>query len=320
MYNLSVLDDLLYSMRFFSVQPHAIQEFVGFGDMHGIAIDYQSIGYQYLKSALKTDKKWFAESFGEPDQHMPPEEYFSHIRETAIARYCWKEFSEFTDLRTPADQLKRGMREWLRQQAKFYVRWQKIAEAETEIRKERAAKRKESLGRALEATKAPFVVADIETTGLKASQHEITEIAAVIVEPDGTVAAEFSSLLRTSNPIPMEITQLTGIDDRMVRKYGGEPATVLKDFLSFISDRPVFFHHAPFDKSFLNSAFLANDLEMNNEIFDTLHLARKAWPSLGKYRLESLARYLNAQPPEHRALADVRTTLAVLLASRQRLS
>lgn len=49
-------------------------------------------------------------------------------------------------------------------------------------------------------------------------------------------------------------------------------------------------------------------------------LARQAWPELPSHKLNVLARHLGASEPTHRALADVRTTVAVALAARARLA
>jgi DNA polymerase-3 subunit epsilon len=50
-----------------------------------------------------------------------------------------------------------------------------------------------------------------------------------------------------------------------------------------------------------------------------LSLARVAWPALGSYKLGVLAEHVGAPAPTHRGLADVRATLAVLLAARTQL-
>lgn len=50
---------------------------------------------------------------------------------------------------------------------------------------------------------------------------------------------------------------------------------------------------------------------------DTLPLAKQAWPSLGTYKLATLAQHVGAAVPTHRALVDAKALLAVLLAARQ---
>ncbi|MCC5613008.1 3'-5' exonuclease [Nostoc sp. CHAB 5834] len=97
-------------------------------------------------------------------------------------------------------------------------------------------------------------------------------------------------------------------------------AEALDRFLQFIGDRPVFFHNAPFDKSFLIKSAALTGRKILNPVHDTLPLARKAWPELGGYLLKALASHVGAPEPSHRALSDSRSTLAVLLAARAKLN
>ena len=65
------------------------------------------------------------------------------------------------------------------------------------------------------------VLLDVETTGLNTAQDEIIELAMVKFDylPDDRIAGVtdvFSSFNEPSNPIPNEITELTGITDEMV--------------------------------------------------------------------------------------------------------
>jgi DNA polymerase III subunit epsilon len=90
----------------------------------------------------------------------------------------------------------------------------------------------------------------------------------------------------------------------------------MRAFLAFVESRPVFFHNAPFDQGFMKSAGTEARLKFANPVHDTLLLARAAWPSLGTYKLVALAEHIGATAPTHRALADAKAALAVLLAAR----
>ncbi|MGH7180951.1 MAG: 3'-5' exonuclease, partial [Nitrospiraceae bacterium] len=145
---------------------------------------------------------------------------------------------------------------------------------------------------------------------------EVLELAAVLIEPDGLVTSEFSMLVKTQSPVPADITRLTGITQAEVDANGQPLTNALEAFLRHIGDRPIFFHNAPFDQAFLSAACAKTKLSLKNPVHDTLPLARHAWPSLGKYKLATLAQHVGAKVPNHRALGDARVTLAVLLAIR----
>ena len=319
LYGLAVLIDFERSLRVKIGHYEMPSVYVALEDLRNMPIDYQKIGFESLRSPLKTDRKWFIENFGEPMQHIAAEDYFSSIRQLAISRSCWKSFSQEHSLKGSAEDINASMSRWITEKVAFEIKWEKIAIAESEQRVARAPRKRTSVKKSIEATRIPFVVADLETTGLSANQHEITEVAAILVNPDGTVTSEFSSLVKTDNLVPTRITELTGIDDKMLRKKGRHLKPVLEEFLSHTADRPIFFHNAPFDQGFLNAACEAHGLRMQNEIYDTLPLARKAWPSLGQYKLGTLAEFLELEQPGHRALQDARAALSVLLASRDTL-
>lgn len=319
MYGLAVLIDLESSLNANIKHHESSSVFVPLKDLQNIPIDYQKIGYEFLKSPLQTDCKWFVENFGEPMDHMSIEDYFSQIRRIAISRGFWKRFSTEHSLKGTAAEINALMSQWLRKEAASDIKWEKIAITEVKQHTVTTQKKTVPVEKAIKATQVPFVVADLETTGLNANQHEITEIGAILVDPDGTITSEFSSLIKINNSIPSRITELTGIDDNLVRAEGRNLKEVLEEFLGHTKGRPIFFHYAPFDQSFLNAACEAYGLKLENEIYDTLPIARKAWPSLGQYKLSTLAEFLELDQPNHRALQDARATLSVLLASRDTL-
>ena len=60
-----------------------------------------------------------------------------------------------------------------------------------------------------------FSIIDIETTGGNSKQDKITEIA-IYVHDGHKVIDEYQTLVNPERPIPYFISQLTGIDDKMV--------------------------------------------------------------------------------------------------------
>jgi len=93
---------------------------------------------------------------------------------------------------------------------------------------------------------------DLETTGLDPTKDEIIEIAMVpfTYALDGRIfeiKEPFQRLRQPSNPIPPEITKITGIDDAMVEGQVIDPAEVA----AFLAPANlVLAHNAAFDRRF----------------------------------------------------------------------
>ncbi len=96
------------------------------------------------------------------------------------------------------------------------------------------------------------VLLDVETTGLDAKTDEVIELGMVKFAycPDGRVAHvidSFGSLNEPANPIPAEITALTGITNDMVAGKRIDATAVS----SFVSDANIVIaHNANFDRKF----------------------------------------------------------------------
>ncbi|PND29879.1 DNA polymerase III subunit epsilon [Achromobacter pulmonis] len=178
-----------------------------------------------------------------------------------------------------------------------------------------AGRKAEALNDALQALRGPFIVADLETTGLSTATCEILEFAAVRVGAAGALEREYTQVVRTRGPVPSFITRLTGITQAEVDRHGVPVTQAFSSFLDFVEDLPVFFHNASFDRRFLGAAADQTGMPFSNPTHCTLALARRAWPELPSHKLEILARHVGASNPTHRALADVRTTVAVALAA-----
>src|SRR5688572_22493691 len=86
----------------------------------------------------------------------------------------------------------------------------------------------------------PVVYVDIETTGGSARNSRVLEVAAIRVEPDGSVR-EFSSLLDPETYIPSNITSITGITSSDI--IGAPKFTDIADELADILSGAVFIAH-----------------------------------------------------------------------------
>ena len=192
----------------------------------------------------------------------------------------------------------------------------KRSQSRASARRARERRQVATLSQAWAATAGTFIVADLETTGLSA-QDEILEFAAVRVSGDGTVLAEFSTLVRIRQSVPALITELTGITQADVRRLGVPLPQALAAFLEFVGAHPVFFHNASFDHRFIQDAVRRHEQSFENRVLCTLKVARALWPELKSHKLAILARHVGVQAPTHRGLDDVKVTLAVLLAGRE---
>jgi DNA polymerase-3 subunit epsilon len=315
LYGACVAADLAKSVAFEGTQPHYMARFVDSGDLQPIKLEYGSMGYQCIESLSKTDVKWLIEAFGEPAEHQSFDALWPTVRRNAIARYCWKELRSKNDACKSLGLPRQSMQEWLNELVKRNIGYQQEGQERAAAREAYLDEQAAVLDAAWVATRQPFVVADLETTGLNAESDDVLEFAAIRVAPDGTVTGEFSTLVRVAK-LPAEITRLTGITPELVYRDGLPLTEAMKSFGEFVGALPMFFHNAPFDQGFLKKAGAQAKVRLVNPIHDTLPLARQAWPSLGTYRLATLAEHVGAPAPKHRALADTRAALAVLLAAR----
>jgi DNA polymerase III subunit epsilon len=102
-----------------------------------------------------------------------------------------------------------------------------------------------------QSTKTGILV-DVETTGLDQQKDEVIELGMVKFDylPDGRIAGPrgiFSSFNEPSEPIPLEVTALTGITNEMVAGHRIDEAAVS----SFVDDAVIVIaHNASFDRKF----------------------------------------------------------------------
>jgi DNA polymerase III epsilon subunit-like protein len=315
LYGACLATDMAKSVAFEGTQPHHMVRFVDINELEAVKLDYGAMGYQCIESLTKTDVKWLVEGFGEPAEHQSFDSMWPNIRLNAIARYCWKELHSKNDACKSLGLPRQSMQEWLNELVARNIGYHKEWQERVAARQELLTELKTVLDAAWLATRQPFVVADLETTGLNAETDEVLELAAVRVAPDGTVSSEFVALIKVSQ-VPSGIALLTGITRELVDREGQPLAVAMTSFAKFVATDPIFFHNAPFDQGFLRKAAVQAKVKLANQLHDTLPLARQVWPSLGTYKLAALAEHVGIPAPNHRALADARVALAVLLAAR----
>lgn len=164
-----------------------------------------------------------------------------------------------------------------------------------------------------------FSVTDIETTGQKPEDSEIIEVATIKVK-NGEIKEEFCSYIKPVFPIPLYITQMTGIKNEDV-KDAQRVGVVLQEWLKFISGSDYFCaHNVMFDYDFIYKYLVACNLKLDilNKLnfFCTVKTARILYPDLASRKLEDLIKHFKIPVEKrHRALDDALATAKILLIS-----
>lgn len=151
-----------------------------------------------------------------------------------------------------------------------------------------------------------FVAFDTETTGLNTENCRIIEIGAVRFDQNGIIDT-FNSLINPDQEIPLNITEITNINNQMV-KDSPKIYQVLPKFLDFLTDSIVIGHNIQFDLRFLEAECLRNNFPViKNTVIDTLQFSRWALPELKKYKQSIIADYFGVNiEAAHRAYDDAR--------------
>lgn len=168
----------------------------------------------------------------------------------------------------------------------------------------------------------PFTVFDFETTGMSPVRDRVVELAALRIDADGKETS-FHSLINPGRAIPAAVTNIHHITDAMVAEAPHFSA-VAKAFLEFADESTLVAHNAIFDLGFLQESLARSGLPLwRGKTLDSLKLAKRCFPDLASYRLQSL-RYelrLDDEPGNdqaHRAGADVFWTRQVLKLALER--
>jgi len=154
-----------------------------------------------------------------------------------------------------------------------------------------------------------FTIIDIETTGLSKHSDKITEIAAVKVE-NGKITHSFQSLVNPETQIPRFITNLTGINNEMV-KDAPTIQQILPYFVEFLGQDVFVAHNATFDFGFLNhNCQIHHNHQLENPTLCTRKLANRLLPNLPRKRLQDLCNHFEIENESaHRAMGDVKATV-----------
>ena len=163
-----------------------------------------------------------------------------------------------------------------------------------------------------------YIVLDTETTGLDPDNgHKIIEIGCIEILNRNITNNTFHKYINPNREIDVEASKVHGLTNNILKD---KPLfeEIYLEFREYISDSPIIIHNAPFDIGFLkkecSTTSLSNEF-LNNEIIDSLKLARKISPGK-KNTLDALCeRYSvdNSDRTLHGALLDAKLLAYVYL-------
>ncbi|NFO09897.1 PolC-type DNA polymerase III [Clostridium botulinum] len=163
-----------------------------------------------------------------------------------------------------------------------------------------------------------FVVFDLETTGFSPINDKIIEIGAVKIK-SGEIIDKFSCFVNPKRDIPYKITQLTSIDNNMV-KDADVIENILPKFMEFCEGTVVVAHNAAFDTGFIKKNCRNLNINFDLPILDTVTLCRFLYPELKKVKLNIVAKFLGISlENHHRAVDDAKATADILLKSFEKI-
>ena len=149
-----------------------------------------------------------------------------------------------------------------------------------------------------------FVAVDVETTGVRPVSQRVIEIGAVRFR-DGVETGRFSTLVNPGRNVPKAITELTGIHDGDLTD---QPAfeLIADDLVAFIGASVIAGHNVGFDLGFLDAELKRSGRQgLANERIDTVGLATRLLPGVGKPSLDRVARAVGlVGRDKHRAVVD----------------
>jgi DNA polymerase-3 subunit epsilon len=151
------------------------------------------------------------------------------------------------------------------------------------------------------------VVLDTETTGISVKEgHRIVEIGCIELDNLIPTKNRFHCYLNPERKVSEKALEVHGYTDEFLskqKKFGD----VGDQFLAFIKDKRLIIHNAEFDLGHLNNELsIFGKKKINNEIVDTLILARDKFPG-SPVSLDALCkryRIDNSIRTQHTALID----------------
>ena len=153
-----------------------------------------------------------------------------------------------------------------------------------------------------------YAIIDIETTGQSAQNGKITEVA-IFIHNGYEVTDSFSSLINPECYIPGFITNLTGIDNEMVRT-APKFYELARRIVEITEDMVFVAHNVSFDYRFIQEEFKRLGYDYQRETMCTVRMGRKFLPGHKSYSLGRICDELGITiEGRHRAAGDALATV-----------
>ena len=151
------------------------------------------------------------------------------------------------------------------------------------------------------------IILDTETTGISVAEgHRIVEIGCIELDNLIPTKNNFHYYLNPERKVSEQALKIHGYNDEFLsnqKKF----SEIADKFLEFIKNKRLIIHNAEFDLAHLNNELkLYGKNEINNEIVDTLTLAREKFPG-SQVSLDALCKRFgvdNSRRITHTALID----------------
>ncbi len=153
-----------------------------------------------------------------------------------------------------------------------------------------------------------YAIIDIETTGQSSSEGKITEIA-IFIHDGFEITDSFTSLINPECYIPGFITNLTGIDNEMV-KNAPRFFEIARKVVEITQDKIFVAHNVSFDYRFIQEEFKRLGYDYQRKTMCTVRMGRKFIPGHKSYSLGKLCDELEISiNGRHRAAGDALATV-----------
>ena len=167
-----------------------------------------------------------------------------------------------------------------------------------------------------------YLVLDMETTGLNATNDHVLSLGWVIIEQGSIKLATAQLLLVNHGPVSASTVGLHMITDEDLNRQGIAPQTALDQLQQALTNKFLIVHHAPIEASFLKHLWQQfNRPAITLNIIDTLLFERTQKSKTQEYFRDDAFRLNNCRRryslpdySSHNALTDALATAELFLA------